>query len=164
MASGGNAGLANAYAAAQVGVPAPSCPGDRPRHEGQEAPGSGATVIQRGAEYAVAYDAAIAYAAETGALYCHAYDQPEIAAGAGTVGPELLEQLGGVDTVLVAVGGGGLMAGIGPPSKAWPMWWAWSRPPHPRFMPPSKREPRLTWRSPGSRRTPWERGGRTDRL
>jgi threonine dehydratase len=73
---------------------------------------SGASVIQRGAEYAVAYDAAIAYAAETGAVYCHAYDQPEIAAGAGTVGSELLEQLDGVDTVLVAVGGGGLMAGI----------------------------------------------------
>jgi len=73
---------------------------------------SGATVIQRGAEYAVAYDAAISYAAESGAVYCHAYDQPEIAAGAGTVGLELLEQLDGVDTVLVAVGGGGLMAGI----------------------------------------------------
>jgi threonine dehydratase len=73
---------------------------------------SGASVIQRGAEYAVAYDAAIAYSAETGAVYCHAYDQSEIAAGAGTVGSELLEQLEGVDTVLVAVGGGGLMAGI----------------------------------------------------
>jgi len=73
---------------------------------------SGASVVQRGAEYAVAYEAAVAYAAETGAVYCHAYDQPEIAAGAGTVGSELLEQLGGVDTVLVAVGGGGLMAGI----------------------------------------------------
>ena len=45
-------------------------------------------------------------------MYCHAYDQPEIAAGAGTVGTELLAQVLGVDTILVAVGGGGLMAGI----------------------------------------------------
>jgi threonine dehydratase len=60
----------------------------------------------------VAYEAAIAHAERTGAIYCHAYDQPEIAAGAGTVGSELLDQVGSVDTVLVAVGGGGLMAGI----------------------------------------------------
>jgi threonine dehydratase len=49
-------------------------------------------------------------------VYCHAYDQPEVCAGAGTLGLELLEQVadagGAVDTVLVAVGGGGLMAGV----------------------------------------------------
>lgn len=73
---------------------------------------SGASVVQRGSEYAEAFEAALDYAAETGAVYCHAYDQAEIAAGAGTVGSELLEQLGEVDTVVVAVGGGGLMAGI----------------------------------------------------
>ncbi|WLQ07410.1 threonine/serine dehydratase [Arthrobacter oryzae] len=113
VASGGNAGLANAYAAAQAGVPAAVfVPETAPAMKVKKLRESGATVIQRGAEYAVAYNAAIAYAAETGAVYCHAYDQPEIAAGAGTVGSELLEQLGGVDTVLVAVGGGGLMAGI----------------------------------------------------
>lgn len=113
VASGGNAGLANAYAAAQAGVPAAVfVPETAPAMKVKKLRESGATVIQRGAEYAMAYDAAIAYAAETGAVYCHAYDQPEIAAGAGTVGSELLEQLGGVDTVLVAVGGGGLMAGI----------------------------------------------------
>jgi threonine dehydratase len=72
----------------------------------------GATVVQGGAEYAEAYQAAVEHARETGAVYCHAYDQPEIAAGAGTVGLELLDQVGGVDTVVVAVGGGGLMAGV----------------------------------------------------
>jgi threonine dehydratase len=72
----------------------------------------GAVVVQGGSEYAVAYQAAVAHAAETGAVYCHAYDQPEIAAGAGTVGSEVLAQVPGVDTLLVAVGGGGLMAGI----------------------------------------------------
>lgn len=113
VASGGNAGLANAYAAAQLGVPATVfVPAAAPAVKVRRLEAIGATVIQGGAEYAVAYQAAVAHAQETGAVYCHAYDQPEIAAGAGTVGTELLEQIAGMDTVLVAVGGGGLMAGI----------------------------------------------------
>jgi threonine dehydratase len=113
VASGGNAGLANAYAAAQLGVPATVfVPETAPAVKVKKLKASGATVVQRGTEYAEAFEAALAYAAETGAVYCHAYDQAEIAAGAGTVGSELLEQLGEVDTVVVAVGGGGLMAGI----------------------------------------------------
>ena len=121
VASGGNAGLANAYAAAAVGVPATvfvpttSSPTKvRRLHE------YGARVEQRGTEYADAHDAAMEHVAATGAVYCHAYDQPEIVAGAGTLGLELLEQVAGgrgagpheLDTVLVAVGGGGLMAGV----------------------------------------------------
>jgi threonine dehydratase len=113
VASGGNAGLANAYAAAQAGVPAAVfVPETAPAVKVKKLRETGASVVQRGAEYAEAYEAALEYAAETGAVYCHAYDQPEIAAGAGTVGSEVLDQLGDVDTVLVAVGGGGLMAGI----------------------------------------------------
>jgi threonine dehydratase len=128
VASGGNAGLANAYAAKTIGVPAmvfvptTSSPTKvRRLHE------YGARVKQRGTEYANAYEAAMEHVAATGAVYCHAYDQPEIVAGAGTLGLELLEQLEkaagqraepvlpgrrGVDTVLVALGGGGLMAGV----------------------------------------------------
>jgi threonine dehydratase len=113
VASGGNAGLANAYAAAQLGVPATVfVPAAAPAVKVRKLEAIGATVIQGGAEYAEAYQAAVEHALRTGAVYCHAYDQPEIAAGAGTVGTELLEQVAGVDTVLVAVGGGGLMAGI----------------------------------------------------
>ncbi|CCQ44396.1 pyridoxal-phosphate dependent enzyme family protein [Pseudarthrobacter siccitolerans] len=113
VASGGNAGLANAYAAAQLGVPATVfVPAAAPSVKVQKLKAIGAAVIQGGAEYAEAYQAAVAHAQRSGAVYCHAYDQPEIAAGAGTVGAELLEQIAGVDTVLVAVGGGGLMAGI----------------------------------------------------
>lgn len=113
VASGGNAGLANAYAAAHVGVPATVfVPETAPAVKVKKLRDMGATVVQHGAEYAEAFEAALAYAEETGAVYCHAYDQPEIAAGAGTVGSELLEQLDGIDTVVVAVGGGGLMAGI----------------------------------------------------
>ncbi|MBO1268636.1 threonine/serine dehydratase [Arthrobacter cavernae] len=113
VASGGNAGLANAYAASQLGVPATVfVPETAPAVKVKKLGAIGAKVVQHGAEYAEAYEAAMAYAAETGAVYCHAYDQPEIAAGAGTIGSELLEQLGEVDTVVVAVGGGGLMAGV----------------------------------------------------
>lgn len=113
VASGGNAGLANAYAAAQLGVPATVfVPAAAPAVKVQKLKAIGAAVVQGGAEYAEAYQAAVRHAQETGAVYCHAYDQPEIAAGAGTVGLELLDQVGGLDTILVAVGGGGLMAGI----------------------------------------------------
>ena len=117
VASGGNAGLANAYAAAVVGVPATvfvptiSSPAKVRRLQAY-----GATVVTRGREYADAYDAAMEHVAGTGAVYCHAYDQPETCAGAGTLGLELLEQLDGlgldVDTVLLAIGGGGLMSGV----------------------------------------------------
>ena len=117
VASGGNAGLAHAYAAAVVGVPAtvfvPETSSPTKLRRLQE---YGALVEVRGREYADAYDAAVEHVGRTGAVYCHAYDQPEICAGAGTLGLELLEQLDAagreVDTVLVAVGGGGLMAGI----------------------------------------------------
>ena len=113
VASGGNAGLANAYAAAQLGVPATVfVPEAAPAVKVAKLKAIGASVVQGGAEYAAAYKAAVARAEETGAVYCHAYDQPEIAAGAGTIGTELLEQVPDVDTILVAVGGGGLMAGV----------------------------------------------------
>lgn len=114
VASGGNAGMANAYAAAQLGVPATVfVPQNAPAVKVARLQAYGATVIQHGSEYAIAFEAAVKHAADTGAVYCHAYDQREIAAGAGTMGTELLEQLAGnVDTIILAVGGGGLMAGV----------------------------------------------------
>ncbi|ALV44930.1 threonine dehydratase [Arthrobacter alpinus] len=113
VASGGNAGLANAYAAAELGIPATVfVPLSSPAVKVAKLRAAGATVVQDGAQYADAFELAMAFVAETGAIYCHAYDQIEIASGAGTIGIELLEQLGAVDTVLVAVGGGGLMAGV----------------------------------------------------
>nr|BFE75510.1 hypothetical protein GCM10020092_088110 [Actinoplanes digitatis] len=73
----------------------------------------GARVVQVGDEYAEAYAAAVVQAEVTGALFCHAYDDPDMVAGNGTLGLELLEQApDGFDTVLVAVGGGGLIAGL----------------------------------------------------
>ena len=112
-ASGGNAGLANAFAAATLRIPATVfVPETAPQIKVDRLRGYGACVRQVGAEYAEAYDAAQQYVATTGALFCHAYDQPEIAAGAGVIGWEIMEDLPEVDTIVVAVGGGGLYAGV----------------------------------------------------
>ncbi|MFG1944775.1 threonine/serine dehydratase [Nonomuraea sp. NPDC048826] len=112
-ASGGNHGLAVAYAAralgvrAEIFVPEVTSP---IKVAGLRA--LGARINQVGAIYSEAADAAAKRAAETGALSVHAYDQAEVVAGQGTTGLELMEQTGGVDTVLVAVGGGGFAAGV----------------------------------------------------
>jgi threonine dehydratase len=66
-----------------------------------------------GAVYAEALQACLARQQQTGALLTHAYDQPEVVAGAGTIAMEIEEQGGRVpDAVLVSVGGGGLIAGV----------------------------------------------------
>jgi len=113
-ASGGNAGLAAAYAARELGVPAEIyVPVTAPAVKVAKLGKLGARVVQAGNEYAEALAASEIRAAETGALFCHAYDDPAMVAGNGTLGLELLEQIpGGFDTVLVAVGGGGLIAGV----------------------------------------------------
>jgi threonine dehydratase len=114
VASGGNAGIAYAYAAAAVSAPATIfVPETAPAVKVAKLRAFGANVVQRGTEYAAAHEAALAFAAETAAVLGHAYDQPEMVTGAGTIGIELLAQLQeGVDTVVVACGGGGLMAGV----------------------------------------------------
>ncbi|MGW6199390.1 threonine/serine dehydratase [Kribbella sp. NPDC055110] len=112
-ASGGNHGLAAAYAARELGVPARIfVPQTTPAAKLGKLRTLDADIVQVGSEYAEAHQASLAAQEESGALLVHAYDQPEVVAGQGTVGLELLEQAGMFDTVLVAVGGGGLIAGI----------------------------------------------------
>jgi len=112
-ASGGNAGLAHAYAALRLGVPATVfVPETAPRVKLERLARFGAHVRPVGTEYAHAFAAATDFVEETGALFCHAYDQQEIVAGAGTVAQEILEDDPSVDTIIVAVGGGGLLAGV----------------------------------------------------
>jgi threonine dehydratase len=112
-ASGGNAGLAAAYAAAALGVRAEVfVPTTAPEVKVRRLVALGATVRQVGEIYGDAYEAALERVSDNGALLCHAYDQPEVCAGQGTLGLELLAQTGGVDAILIAVGGGGLMAGV----------------------------------------------------
>ena len=111
-ASGGNHGLAVAHVARQLGIQAHIfVPEATSAFKVARIRALGATVTVTGAMYADAYDACLRRAATSGALFVHAYDQPEVVAGQGTLGRELMTQAD-IDTVLVAVGGGGLAAGV----------------------------------------------------
>lgn len=111
-ASGGNHGAAVAYAAMRLGVPAKifvptvSSPAKVERIRAY-----GADLAIVGDRYADALAASEAWAARTGALAVHAYDQLETLLGQGTLGMELAGQAS-LDTVLVSVGGGGLLGGV----------------------------------------------------
>lgn len=112
-ASGGNFGLAVAYAArtlghrAEIFVPSTSPPVKAERIQAQ---GAEVTLVE--GYYDEALRASRLRAQETGALELHAFDQPEVVAGQGTIGAELAQQVPDADTILVAVGGGGLIGGI----------------------------------------------------
>ncbi|WP_338315746.1 serine/threonine dehydratase [Streptomyces bohaiensis] len=113
LASGGNAGLACAWAAGQAGVRATVfVPTTAPAVKVRRLRALGADVRPVGAEYAEAAAAAAAFCAATGAVASHAYDHPLISAGAGTLVAEVLAARPGVTTLVVAVGGGGLFAGV----------------------------------------------------
>jgi len=112
-ASGGNHGAAVAFAARRLGVPAKifvpsvSSPAKTSRIRAY-----GADLTITGEGYHEALDGANAWAAATGALSVHAFDQVETMLGAGTLALELERQAPGLDTVLVPVGGGGLIGGV----------------------------------------------------
>jgi threonine dehydratase len=112
-ASGGNFGLAVAYAAHTLGHHAEIfVPSTSPRVKAERIASLGAEVRIVEGYYDEALGASADRADETGALVMHAYDQPEVVAGQGTIGAELSEQVSDADTVLVAIGGGGLIGGI----------------------------------------------------
>ena len=112
-ASGGNHGTAVAFAAmtlktaAKIFVPTISSPAKIARIQSY-----GADLVVGGDRYADALAASEAWAARSGALQVHAFDQIETLLGQGSVGLELESQTPDLDTVLVAVGGGGLIGGI----------------------------------------------------
>src|SRR5712692_1734559 len=112
-ASGGNHGAAVAYAAKQLGVsakifvPTVSSPAKIERIRAY-----GADLEVGGARYADALAASEAWVRQSGALPVHAFDQLETLLGQGTIGLELSTQAPSLDTLLVAVGGGGLIGGI----------------------------------------------------
>lgn len=112
-ASGGNHGAAVAYAAMRLGVPAHifvptvSSPVKIARIRAY-----GAELVVGGDRYADALAASQAFAARSGALPVHAFDQEETLLGQGTIGLELARQAPDLDTLLVSVGGGGLVGGI----------------------------------------------------
>jgi threonine dehydratase len=112
-ASGGNHGAAVAYAAmrrgapARIFVPAVSSPAKLRRIRR-----CGAELVTTEGLYAEALSASEEWAAESGALAIHAFDQPQTLLGQGTLGRELELQAPDLDTVLVPVGGGGLIGGV----------------------------------------------------
>lgn len=111
-ASGGNHGQAVAWAARLMGVPASvfvpvTCPSIKLRRLAEY----GADVTVVGEVYEESLVSAEHFAAETGALLVHPFDQPHTVAGVGTAAAEFSEQAPGMDSILIAVGGGGLLAG-----------------------------------------------------
>jgi threonine dehydratase len=112
-ASGGNHGAAVAYAARQLGIPATIfVPGITSPAKAERIRGYGAQMVVVGERYADALAASEEHVVRTGALPIHAYDQPETLLGQGTIGLELEADAPDIDTLLVAVGGGGLIGGI----------------------------------------------------
>jgi threonine dehydratase len=111
-ASGGNHGAAVAYAAHRLGHRAEVfVPAAAPAAKVERIRRYGARVTAVGADYAQAFRASVEQGERTGALRVHAYDQPDVVAGQGTVAVELGQQRPDLDVLLVAVGGGGLIAG-----------------------------------------------------
>ena len=112
-ASAGNHGLAVAFHAARLGIPATIVmPTYAPLIKVTSARRYGAEVILHGANYDEAYERAQAVVAERDAVFVHPFDDARVVAGQGTLGLELVEQVEGLDAVVVPVGGGGLIAGV----------------------------------------------------
>ncbi len=112
-ASGGNHGAAVAYAARRLERPARIfLPGVASPTKSERIRDYGADLVIAGERYADALAESQVWAERSGALPIHAYDQVETLLGQGTVGLELEEQAAQLDTLLVAVGGGGLLGGI----------------------------------------------------
>jgi len=117
-ASGGNHGLAVAYAANRLGIPATIfVPSVSAATKQERIRSLNARLVIAGERYADALEASRRFVAESGAMEIHAYDQVETLLGQGTLGLELEEQDPSLDTLLIAVGGGGLIGGVA----------AWSR-------------------------------------
>ena len=111
-ASGGNHGLGVATAAAMLGLPATVfVPETVPPAKARRIEATGARLIRHGTSYAQAAAAAMAAATSPDSRYLSAYDDPDVIAGQGTVALEVLADAPDVDTIAVAVGGGGLAAG-----------------------------------------------------
>lgn len=112
-ASAGNHGQAVAYHASRLGIRATVVmPESSPLVKAQNTRGFGAEVVLHGASFDDATDHAMQLCAEKNLVYVHAFDDPLIMAGQGTIGLELLEQNPYLEAVVVPVGGGGLIGGI----------------------------------------------------
>src|SRR5260370_41737470 len=111
-ASAGNHAQGVALAASMLGTSATVVMPERaPLPKVQATKGYGAQVILHGASVEDAMTEALRFAERTGAVYIHPYDHPDVVAGQGTLGFEIIEQCPQAATILVPIGGGGLAAG-----------------------------------------------------
>lgn len=112
-ASAGNHAQGVAFAARELGIPATIyMPLGVPIPKLEATRNYGADVVLEGLNVAEALDGAKAYAERTGATFIHPYDHPDVITGQATLGLDILEQCPEVDTVLVPIGGGGLISGV----------------------------------------------------
>ena len=112
-ASAGNHGMGVAYAAAVFKVPATVyVPESANPFKVEAIRRLGALVVSAGRNYSGANAEALSAQRDGGATFVHAYDDPDVVAGQGTIALELLADLADFDTVLVPIGGGGLIGGI----------------------------------------------------
>jgi threonine dehydratase len=112
-ASAGNHGQAVAWAAREAGIEATIfMPAETPMAKVEPTRNYGARAELTGATFEDALAAAVAHIDETGATFVHPFEDPDVIAGQGTIGLELVEQLPEVETVVIPVGGGGLASGI----------------------------------------------------
>ena len=112
-ASAGNHGLAVAFHAARLGIPATIVmPEYAPLIKVTNARRYGAEVVLHGSNFDEAYERARALEAERGLVFVHPFDDARVVAGQATLGLEVLEQLPEVEALIVPVGGGGLVGGV----------------------------------------------------
>ncbi len=112
-ASAGNHGQAVAWAARELGVRATVfMPQDAPMSKVEATRNYGAETVLAGANFDEALALALARADETDATFVHAFEDPNVIAGQGTLGLELADELGDIETFVLPIGGGGLAAGI----------------------------------------------------
>jgi threonine dehydratase len=113
-ASAGNHGQAVAWAAREAGIAATIfMPAETPMAKVEPTRNYGARAELTGATFEDAVTDAVTHVEETGATFVHPFEDPDVIAGQGTIGLELVEQLPEVETVVIPVGGGGLASGIG---------------------------------------------------
>lgn len=118
-ASAGNHAQGVALAAKKLGAQATIFMAEAtPRNKVEATRGYGAEVVLVGESFQEAYEASLGRQRETGATYVHPFDDYDIMAGQGTVALEMLEQVSEMDTLLVPIGGGGLISGIAVAAKA----------------------------------------------
>jgi threonine dehydratase len=118
-ASAGNHAQAVAYHGARLGVPVTIVmPRPTPTIKVMQTEGHGASVVLHGELFDEAYEEAQRIAGERGLTFVHPFNDPHIIAGQGTVALELLEDAPAIDTLLVPIGGGGLISGMAIAAKA----------------------------------------------